>query len=33
MDYMKEMAPYISKDTLVMDCCGVKREVCRTASP
>ena len=30
MDYMKEMAPYISKDTLVMDCCGVKREVCRT---
>ena len=29
IDYLKEMAPYISKDTLVMDCCGVKREVCR----
>ncbi|MFR6185201.1 MAG: hypothetical protein ACLUJG_06310 [Lawsonibacter sp.] len=41
IDYLKEMVPYICKDTLVMDCCGVKREVCRvgfalagsTASP
>lgn len=29
IDYLKEMAPYISRDTLVMDCCGVKREVCQ----
>lgn len=27
VDYMREMGPYISKDTLVIDCCGTKREV------
>lgn len=27
--YLKEMAPHLAgKDTLVMDCCGIKREVC-----
>lgn len=33
IDYLKDMAPYISKDTLVMDCCGVKRESAGWASP
>ncbi|MFA7674056.1 MAG: prephenate dehydrogenase [Clostridia bacterium] len=27
--YLKNMAPYISKSTLVMDCCGTKRMVCK----
>jgi prephenate dehydrogenase len=27
--YLKNMAPYISKNTLVMDCCGTKRMVCK----
>jgi prephenate dehydrogenase len=27
--YLKSMAPYISKNTLVMDCCGTKRMVCK----
>ena len=26
--YLEEMAPYISRDTLVMDCCGVKECIC-----
>jgi len=26
--YLTEMAPYIAKHTLVMDTCGIKREVC-----
>ncbi len=26
--YLQEMAPYISTSTLVIDCCGTKREVC-----
>ena len=28
VEYLREMAPYISEDTLVVDCCGVKRRVC-----
>ena len=28
IQYLTEMGPYISKDTLVMDCCGVKGCVC-----
>ena len=28
VEYLQEMAKYISKDTLVIDCCGVKRSVC-----
>lgn len=29
VDYLNSIAPYISKETLVIDCCGVKRYVCR----
>ena len=29
MEYLKKMAPHISGTTLVMDCCGVKQEVCK----
>ena len=29
VDYLERIAPYISPTTLVMDCCGVKREICR----
>ena len=28
VEYFEKMAPYISKDTLVMDCGGTKRNVC-----
>ena len=28
VDYLREMAPYISEDTIVIDCCGIKRGVC-----
>lgn len=28
IDWLKKMAPHISKDALVIDCCGVKRSVC-----
>ena len=28
VEYFREMAPYISKDTVVIDCCGVKKSVC-----
>lgn len=28
VDYLKEMGKYISKNTVVIDCCGVKRAVC-----
>ncbi|MBO5270405.1 MAG: prephenate dehydrogenase/arogenate dehydrogenase family protein [Clostridia bacterium] len=28
-DYLKEIAPYIRRDALVMDLCGVKSEICR----
>jgi prephenate dehydrogenase len=28
VSYLKSIAPYVSKDALVLDCCGVKRTVC-----
>ena len=28
VEYFREMAPYISKDAVVLDCCGVKASVC-----
>ena len=32
-DWLKEHAALISKDTLVMDCCGTKREICSYCFP
>lgn len=29
VDYLASNAPLLSKNTLVIDCCGVKRDVCR----
>ena len=31
--WLEENAPHISKDTLVMDCCGVKRRICEKCFP
>lgn len=31
--WLEENAPYIRKDALVIDCCGVKREICRRCFP
>lgn len=31
--WLEKNAPYIRKDTLVIDCCGVKREICRRCFP
>ena len=31
--WLEENGQYIRKDTLVMDCCGVKREICRRCFP
>lgn len=31
--WLEQNAPLVSKDTLVMDCCGVKQEVCRRCFP
>lgn len=28
VEYIREMAPYISKHTVVIDCCGIKQGVC-----
>lgn len=28
VEYFRKMAPFISKDTVVIDCCGVKSDVC-----
>ncbi len=28
IDYLKKMGPYIAKNTMVIDCCGVKQFVC-----
>ena len=28
VEYFREMAPYISKEAVVLDCCGVKKSVC-----
>jgi len=30
IDYLKKMAPFISKDTMVIDCCGTKEVLCDT---
>ena len=32
-NWLEENAPYITANTLVMDCCGVKQEICRRAFP
>lgn len=31
--WLESMAPFVSEDTLVMDCCGIKEEVCRRCFP
>lgn len=33
IDYIREMAPYISGDTMVIDCCGIKQYVCDSCYP
>ena len=33
IDYLKKIAPEISKDALVIDCCGTKRTVCEACFP
>ena len=33
IDYLQRMAPYISEHTIVMDTCGVKRNVCDACFP
>lgn len=33
VDYVKAMAPYISKNTVVIDCCGVKEYICENCFP
>ena len=32
-NWLEENAPYIRKDALVMDCCGVKQEICDRCFP
>jgi prephenate dehydrogenase len=32
-DWLEENAKYIQKDTLVMDCCGIKVNICRRCFP
>ncbi|MBQ9766037.1 MAG: prephenate dehydrogenase [Lachnospiraceae bacterium] len=29
IEYLRKMAPHISKSTIVIDCCGTKEEVCK----
>lgn len=31
--WLEQNAPYIRKDTLVIDCCGVKQEICQRCFP
>ncbi len=33
IDYIREMAPYISRETMVIDCCGIKQYVCDSCYP
>lgn len=33
IDFLREMAPFIGPDTVVMDTCGVKRTVCQACFP
>ena len=28
-EYVREIAPYVSRDAIVIDCCGTKREICK----
>lgn len=30
VEYLKEIAPLVKKDAVVIDCCGIKREICKT---
>ena len=30
IEFLKRIAPHVSREALVMDCCGVKREICQT---
>ena len=32
-DWLEKNAPLVSKDALVIDCCGIKREVCSRCFP
>ena len=32
-DWLEKNAPLVSKDALVIDCCGIKREICRRCFP
>lgn len=32
-EYLKSVAPYINKDTIVMDACGTKRKICSLCFP
>ena len=29
IEFLKRIAPHVSREALVMDCCGVKREICQ----
>lgn len=29
IEYLEKMAPYISKSSIVIDCCGTKQEICK----
>lgn len=33
IDYIREIAPYISGDAMVIDCCGIKQYVCDSCYP
>jgi prephenate dehydrogenase len=33
INYLKDMAPYIRKDTVVIDCCGTKKVLCEACFP
>ncbi len=33
ISYLRDHAPYISKSALVLDCCGIKEEVCTACFP
>lgn len=33
VNYLREMAPYISKSAMVIDCCGTKKDLCNECFP
>ncbi len=33
MEYLEKMSPYLDKNTVVIDCCGTKRDVCAACFP